>query len=61
MSTLVTIARWASVPLALVWLALVAECVRYHLRTHRPRPRRQRRVEQPNHVHVIGGVVKRWK
>ena len=36
-TTLVTLARWAVVPLALVWLALVAECVRY-ARAHRPRP-----------------------
>ena len=35
-TTLVTLARWAVVPLAVVWLALVAECVRY-ARVRRPR------------------------
>ena len=66
-TTLVTLARWAVIPLALVWLAIVAEYVRY-ARAHRPRPfdwerdcPELRDTTYPRrHVHVVS-TLRRWQ
>jgi len=66
-TTLVTLARWAVVPLALVWLALVAECVRY-ARVRRPRRPFDWERDCPElrdayprrHVHIVS-TLRRWQ